>query len=90
MNTLRVLTLFVAIEHSGITMIGQGVKAPAKAWLSTSEAAQAAEVDQSTVIRWCQKFGTPLARRVRGRWRISPDALAKLLRGEDLGDRKKA
>ncbi len=70
-------------------MTGQDVKAPAKAWLSTSEAAQAAEVDQSTVIRWCQKFGTPLARRVRGRWRISPDALAKLLEGEDLGDRKK-
>lgn len=58
-------------------------------WLSTSEAAQKASVDQSTVIRWCQRIGTPLARRVRGRWRISPDALAKLLEGEELGKAKR-
>ena len=80
--------MFVAINNSGIAMTGQEVRPAPKAWLSTSEAAIVAQVDQSTVIRWCQKLGTPLARRVRGRWRISPPALAKLLEGEELGKTK--
>lgn len=77
--------MFVAINNSEITMTGQDVRPPVKAWLSTSEAATVAQVDQSTVNRWCQRFGTLLARRVRGRWRISPEALAKILEGEELG-----
>lgn len=77
--------MYVAIDNSEITMKGQDVKPAGKPWLSTSEAATVADVDQSTVIRWCQKIGTPLARRVRGRWRISPSALAKILQGEELG-----
>lgn len=77
--------MFVAINNSGIAMTGQEVRPAPKAWLTTSEAAIVAQVDQSTVNRWCQRFGTLLARRVRGRWRISPTALAKILEGEDLG-----
>lgn len=77
--------MYVAINNSGITMTGQEFKPTVKAWLSTSEAAEVAQVDQSTVLRWCQRFGTPFARRVSGRWRISPDGLAKLLAGDQLG-----
>lgn len=78
--------MIVGTEINGFAMSGQGVKAPVvREWLSTSEAAEIASVDQSTVIRWCQRFGTALARRVRGRWRIKPEALAKILEGEELG-----
>lgn len=79
----------VDTEIKGFAVTGQGFKAPVvREWLSTSEAAAIASVDQSTVIRWCQRFGTSLARRVRGRWRIKPEALAKILEGEDLGATK--
>lgn len=56
----------------------------APSWYSPAEAAAIAGVDKSTVVRWCQRIGTPLARRVRGRWRVSPQSLARLLDGQEL------
>ena len=52
----------------------------ARSWISVPVAAQNAEVTPSTVIQWCQRYG--IGRKVAGRYRIDPDALARLLAGE--------
>ena len=52
----------------------------ARSWISVPVAAQKAEVTSSTIILWCQRYG--IGRKVAGRYRIDPDALAKLLAGE--------
>ncbi len=52
----------------------------AMSWISVPVAAQRAEVTSSTIILWCHRYG--IGRKVGGRYRIDPDALAKLLTGE--------
>ncbi len=52
----------------------------ARSWISVPVAAQKAEVTSSTIILWVQRYG--IGRKVAGRYRIDPDALAKLLAGE--------
>jgi len=51
----------------------------ATTWITAPIAAEWAEVAPSTVILWCQKYG--IGRKVGGRWRIDPRALAALLAG---------
>ena len=65
--------MFVTNDNNGFDMPRQQVKV--KGWLSTSEAASLAFVDQSTIIRWCQRI-PGFASRVGYRYRISPQALA--------------
>ena len=52
----------------------------ARSWISVPVAAQKAEVTSSTIILWCQRYG--IGRKVAGRYRIDPDALARLLTGD--------
>ena len=82
--------MFVNYVTSENIEFGQQLKPNIKAWYSTAEAARIASVDQSTIIRWCQKYGTAFARRYVGRWGVSAEALAKILQGEELGDREKS
>ena len=52
----------------------------ARPWLTPNQAAIEADVTPATVRRWCAAR-PGLARRVMGRWRVDPDALARLLAG---------
>jgi hypothetical protein len=49
-------------------------------WVPVATAAQTADVQPSTVIAWCRRYG--IGRKVGGRWRVDPDALAAILAGE--------
>lgn len=55
-------------------------------WLTTSEAAQRADVSEKTVIRWCERYAL-LGRLVGGRWRIDAGVLEAVLQGEAGGRR---
>lgn len=54
-------------------------------WVSPPKAAEIAGVHRATVNRWCESYGKPFAKKVRGRWRVSLPALHALLRGEIEG-----
>lgn len=54
-------------------------------WVSPPKAAEIAGVHRATVNRWCENFGRPFAKKVRGRWRVSLPALNALLKGEFEG-----
>lgn len=60
-------------------------------WLSPPQAAEIAGVHRATMNRWCEQIGKPLARKIGGRWRVSPSALAQLLsEGQIDGKRAEA
>lgn len=80
--------MFVTIEDSGVSMARQHVSAKkSKSWVSTSVAAEALEVDQSTIIRWCQSGKIP-AHRVGFYWRISKATLARILESVPNGEQE--
>lgn len=54
-------------------------------YLKPAQAAQMADVTPRCVGIWCVRY-PGLARKVAGRWRIDPDAFARLLRGESAGE----
>ena len=54
-----------------------------RAWLTTAEAAEIAEVDRTTVYLWAKRY-EGLARRVGQRYRVDPAVLNLLLEGVQL------
>jgi excisionase family DNA binding protein len=53
-------------------------------YITPVQAAEVAGVDHSTLVRWCQRVGIPLAVKVGGRWRVDPSALRRYLNGDPL------
>jgi DNA-binding transcriptional MerR regulator len=56
-------------------------------YLTTSEAAQVADVSSVTIRTWCSTYG--IGRRVGGRYRIDPQKLEKLLSGDVYDETRK-
>ena len=52
---------------------------PKADWIGSREASRRADVNLRTMVDWAGRYN--LGRKIGGRWRIDPEALAGLLQG---------
>lgn len=59
-----------------------------RAWIAGPEAAARASVTTRAIYLWCRRYR--LGNKIAGRWRIDPEALARMLAGDRPVERPEA